>query len=186
VTAEETWLYEALDSVRLLYESRVPTFASCWGFQAVARALGGEVVHDLSRAELGTEAAFLTDHAFKDELFKDLPETFHTFMGHEDIVDRIPESAVLLASTDKVRNQAFTFPDRMFYATQFHPELTRDTLLDRARNYPTYVEKIAGVPWSHFESEVQDAPETQELIPRFMEMVLSNLNQNETEPARKS
>ncbi len=182
VTSEEAWLYRALESIRVLYDSCVPTFASCWGFQAVARALGGEVVHDLSRAELGTESAFLTDAGQRDDLFHHLPETFHSFMGHEDIVDRIPDSAVLLASTNQVANQAFTFPDRLFYATQFHPELNRQTLIDRVRNYPKYIEKIAGVPWPQFEEDVKDAPETQELIPRFMSMVVENLKQNSTEP----
>lgn len=184
VTAEEPWLYRALDSIRTLYDSRVPTFASCWGFQAVSRALGGKVVHDLSRAELGTEPAFLTAAGKQDELFSSLPEQFNCYMGHEDIVDAIPENAILLASTERVAHQAFTFPDRLFYATQFHPELKRETLLDRARNYSRYVEKIAGIPWEAFEAEVEEAIETEQLIPRFMQMVKSgsHLPPEELEP----
>src|SRR5688572_32098818 len=46
---DEPWLHRALVGLRLVYESRRPLFASCWGFQALARALGGRVVHDASR-----------------------------------------------------------------------------------------------------------------------------------------
>ena len=38
------WLELALDSMRRLFELDKPTFASCWGFQAMARALGGRVL----------------------------------------------------------------------------------------------------------------------------------------------
>ncbi|HBL46234.1 MAG TPA: aminotransferase, partial [Planctomycetaceae bacterium] len=38
---EGDWLDVALDSLRLVHDSRKPTFASCWGFQAMARAMGG-------------------------------------------------------------------------------------------------------------------------------------------------
>ena len=49
------WLERALDSLRRVHNCGKPTFASCWGFQALARAMGGRVIHDLERAELGTD-----------------------------------------------------------------------------------------------------------------------------------
>ena len=55
------WLPPALQAMRELYDMGIPTFASCWGFQAMAAALGGEVITDMSRAELGTVEVFLTD-----------------------------------------------------------------------------------------------------------------------------
>jgi GMP synthase (glutamine-hydrolysing) len=48
------WLLVALETMRQLYETSKPTFASCRGFQAMARDLGGKVVTDHSRAEVGT------------------------------------------------------------------------------------------------------------------------------------
>ncbi|MEE2719131.1 MAG: type 1 glutamine amidotransferase, partial [Planctomycetota bacterium] len=46
------WLDPALDAMRLLHELDKPTFASCWGCQAMARAMGGTVVTDPQRAEV--------------------------------------------------------------------------------------------------------------------------------------
>src|SRR4051812_30197145 len=48
------WLMRALDCLHEIHELSRPTFASCWGFQAMARAMGGTCVNDLPNAELGT------------------------------------------------------------------------------------------------------------------------------------
>ena len=60
VAAGGPWLEAALDAMRELLDLGKPTFASCWGFQAMARALGGLVVTDLRRAEVGTVSIRLT------------------------------------------------------------------------------------------------------------------------------
>ncbi|HWL72816.1 MAG TPA: type 1 glutamine amidotransferase, partial [Burkholderiaceae bacterium] len=97
-TANAPWLDHALDLLRLLHTRRKPTFASCWGFQAMARALGGTVIHDPSRAELGTHAVTLTAAGKADPLFGALGDSFEAQMGHEDVVVELPRDAVLLAS----------------------------------------------------------------------------------------
>ncbi|MEZ6045712.1 MAG: type 1 glutamine amidotransferase [Planctomycetaceae bacterium] len=171
VTSNEEWLFRALDSIRFLFESEKPTFASCWGFQAVARALGGEVITDLGQAEVGSLATFLTPDGKTDRLFGECPDQFFSYLGHQDIVTRLPENAVLLASTEKVENQAITFPGRMFYATQFHPELSRSDLMERVDAYPQYVEKISGLPVHEFEKTIVDAPEMAGLLQRFVQLV---------------
>ncbi len=63
------WLLRALEAMRELHDLAKPTFASCWGFQAMARALGGEVVNDRSRAEVGTHHVRLTAAGQSDPLF---------------------------------------------------------------------------------------------------------------------
>ena len=63
------WLAAALDAMVGLYETSKPTFASCWGFQAMARALGGEVVTDHARAEVGVTWLTLTEAGRNDPVF---------------------------------------------------------------------------------------------------------------------
>ena len=82
----------------------------------------------------------------------------------------MPADAELLASTDRVTNQAFRIPGKPLYCTQFHPELTRDTYLERVRAYPEYVEKIAGVPYEEFAARCTEAPEAGTLIRRCVEL----------------
>lgn len=170
---EAEWLRRALDGLRRLHALRKPTFASCWGFQAFARAMGGEVVHDLKRAELGTKKLFTTDGGRRDGLFNALGEQFEGQMGHEDRVSKLPPGATLLASTELVENQAYRFDGGPIYCTQFHPELNRRNLMDRLRAYPSYIERVAGITVAEFDAQCHDTPQTEALLPRFVEMVLA-------------
>lgn len=166
------WLESALDVLREVHQRRQPTFASCWGFQAMARALGGRVIPDASRAEVGTHRLQLTPAGLQDPVFGPLGESFAGQMGHEDCVVDLPPNATLLASTDKVANQAYCFDDAPIYCTQFHPELNRSDLLRRLDAYPEYIEHLTGMTVDEFRDSVYDTPETEQLLPRFVESVL--------------
>ncbi len=168
------WLPAALDQFRDLYEFSKPTFASCWGFQAFAKAIGGVVVTDLNRAEVGTLTFELTSEGHADPIFGPLDSPFLAQIGHQDIVDRLPEHAVLLCSSARVENEAFTFPGKPIYATQFHPELELSDLLKRLYAYPEYVEKITGLSLSEFTKTCHETPETQHLLSRFVKHVFGD------------
>ncbi|HID21332.1 MAG TPA: type 1 glutamine amidotransferase, partial [Planctomycetaceae bacterium] len=168
---EGKWLQAALDLMREIHRLAKPTFASCWGFQAMARALGGRVVHDLERAELGTRVLYLTDEGRRDPVFGPLGPSFLAHMGHEDRVAELPAGATRLAFTPLVDHQAYRIEGRPIYCTQFHPELNREDLLARVRSYPEYVEKIAGVTIDEFAATIQDTPQAATLLKRFVETV---------------
>ena len=151
---EGEWLERALDLMREIHRLAKPTFASCWGFQAMARAMGGRCVHDLPNAEVGTIEVELTDAGREDPLFGNLPTRFAAQAGHEDHVVELPPDAVLLASSDRVREQAFRFAGQPIYCTQFHPELDRTAMMERVIAYPEYVARIARVPYDEFVAEL--------------------------------
>ncbi len=165
-----SWLPAALDAMRELHDGAKPTFASCWGFQAMARALGGDVVTDPGRAELGTATLQLTDLGRHDPVFGTLPSPFAALVGHQDSVVRLPAGAELLASTSLVAYQAFRIRGKPMYCTQFHPELTRSTFLERVQAYPQYVETIAGVSYAEFAAQCTEAPEAGQLLRRCVEL----------------
>jgi GMP synthase (glutamine-hydrolysing) len=171
VAAGGEWFAPALAAMRELYELGKPTFASCWGFQAMAKALGGEVVTDKSRAELGSIEVRLTEAGRGDPLFAPLGDRFLAPMGHQDCVVRLPPKAILLASSEKVDNQAFRFPDKPIYCTQFHPELNRTALLQRVEAYPWYVQTITGDPIDAFAQKCQETEATDQLLSRFVQQL---------------
>ena len=76
VVAGGTWLDGALDAMRALYDLGKPTFGSCWGFQAMTKALGGEVVADVQRAEVGSFEIRLTEAGRQDPVIGPLGENF--------------------------------------------------------------------------------------------------------------
>jgi GMP synthase (glutamine-hydrolysing) len=163
------WLERALDTMRKIHHLAKPTFASCWGFQAMARAMGGRCIHDLPNAEVGTVELTLTDAGRDDPLFRHLPVTFAAQAGHEDHVVALPPDAILLASSVRVPEQAFRFTGRPIYCTQFHPELDRAAMIERVIQYPEYVARIARVPFDEFVHAVRETPEANSLLRRFVE-----------------
>ncbi len=165
------WLERTLDALREIHTYSLPTFASCWGFQAMARAMGGRCVNDLPNAEIGTIRLALTEAGWRDPLFGQLPLEFDAQAGHEDHVVELPHDAVLLASSDRVREQAFCFPDKPIYCTQFHPELDRTAMLERVAAYPEYIERIAGISFDDFVHSVHETPQANSLLKRFVQLV---------------
>jgi GMP synthase (glutamine-hydrolysing) len=172
IAGEEDWVEYVLETMRGLFDRQIPTFGSCWGFQVMARALGGTVVTDPERAELGTIPLTLTDAALQDPVFGGCTTPLLAQQGHQDIVTTLPPGAVLLASSRQVVNEAFCFTDRPIYCTQFHPELRRGDFLERCHAYPQYVNEIAGLPLDEFIKTVQETPQAHQLIRRFVDHVL--------------
>ena len=171
---EGVWLERALDTMREIHRLARPTFASCWGFQAMARAMGGRCVNDMPNAEVGTIELRMTEAGRADPLFGQLPATFLAQAGHEDHVVVLPSDAVLLASSGRVAEQAFRFEGRPIYCTQFHPELDRTSLLERVQAYPEYVERSAGIPYEEFIAGVRETPEANTVLRRFVEIILND------------
>lgn len=168
---EGAWLERALEALREIHALARPAFASCWGFQAMARALGGQVVKDLPRAELGTIELELTDAGREDPVFGPLGATFSAQAGHEDHVVALPPGATLLASSSRVAHQAYRFDGKPIYCTQFHPELSRDDLAGRLQAYPHYVAQIAQMPLETFLARCTPTPEAEALLQRFVQHV---------------
>ena len=138
----------------------------------MARAMGGRVIKDLARAEVGTHQVFLTEQGQADPIFKPLGESFKAQMGHEDCVVELPRGATLLASSKMVQNQAYRFDGLPIYCTQFHPELTREDLFARVESYPDYIERIARVPPDEFCESLEKSPHAEELLRRFVTTIL--------------
>ena len=172
-TSNGDWLEHGLDSMRLLCDTSKPTFASCWGFQAMARAMGGRVIHDPDRAELGTHEARLTVEGRVDPIFGPLGHVFLAQMGHTDRVADLPPKTTRLAMTERVDNQAFCFDERPIYCTQFHPELSLTRLLERVRAYPEYIRIRTGMSMDQFAASCMDTPEANALLLRFLNHVFA-------------
>ena len=167
------WLQAALDAMVGLYEMGKPTFASCWGFQAMARALGGEVITDRSRAEVGVTSMEMTDAGIDDPVFGPLGRRFRALAGHEDHVISLPDDAVLLASSELSENQAFHFPGKPIYCTQFHPELDKVGLVSRIAMYPSYLPLAGASSLDELDEMTPELPETEDLLRRFLRQVLN-------------
>jgi GMP synthase (glutamine-hydrolysing) len=103
-----------------LFDAGVPTFGICYGFQAMAQALGGRVDRtDL--AEFGRTP--LTVTASDNTLFHGLPGEQSVWMSHGDAVVEAPAGFAVLARTAGSPVAAFEDAARRLAGVQFHPEV---------------------------------------------------------------
>ena len=113
-----------------------PFLGACYGI-GVLGGLRGGIVDRTWNEPIGALPVRLTDEGRADPLFGEMPDEFTAFLGHKEAVARLPEGAVLLASTDTCPVHAFRL-GRNVYATQFHPELDAVALCDRVDAYSAH------------------------------------------------
>ena len=138
VTDTFAWTDSLIALCRACGDRAAPLFGSCWGHQFIARAFGGTVVHDSSRAEMGTHDIVLTAAGEADPLFGGFPRRFGAQMGHHDRVSVLPPGGVELARNDTAPYQAFRLAGLPIYGTQFHSELDEQAERDRLVTYRAY------------------------------------------------
>jgi GMP synthase-like glutamine amidotransferase len=119
---EKPFIKEAAELMREAVDRRVPVLGVCFGGQLLAWALDARVEKGPVR-ELGFEPIHPTSGAAGDPLFSDLGDGDRAFQWHMDTFD-LPARAELLATGDRVTNQAFRVGDRA-WGTQFHFEVDR-------------------------------------------------------------
>ena len=103
-----------------LFEAGIPVFGMCYGFQAMAQALGGDVAHDGTREYGRTEVRVADDAGV---LHDGLPAQHPVWMSHGDSVVRAPEGFTVTASTDRVQVAGFEDTERRLAGVQYHPEV---------------------------------------------------------------
>ncbi|MEX3503979.1 glutamine amidotransferase [Corynebacterium sp. LK2510] len=110
-----------------------PLLGACYGIGAIGTAIG---------ARLGTEHAedagpvelSLVDATSSDPVLAGLPERFTSIVGHKEAVLELPDKATVLVTGEACPVQMFRVKSNV-YATQFHPELTGESLELRLRTY---------------------------------------------------
>jgi GMP synthase-like glutamine amidotransferase len=104
----------------------IPTWGICFGAQAIARAIYGNVKTMLEvnkHPENGITRVYLnSDH--HNKLFENVPTEFVTTMSHCDCF--IVNEDLRLARTDLWENEAYQVKDRYTWGVQFHPEFTKE------------------------------------------------------------
>ena len=102
-----------------IFELGIPIFGICYGFQAMAQALGGEVSkNDISEYGRTNFSADTTSH-----LFTGLEPNFDVWMSHGDSVITAPNGFATIGRTANTPVAAFENESGQFAGVQFHPEV---------------------------------------------------------------
>lgn len=124
-----------------IFDLGVPVFGICYGFQVMARALGGEV------ANTGLREYGSTDMAVAGEggsLLVGQPDSQTVWMSHGDSVSKAPEGFEVLASTSSTPVAAFGSKERRMYGVQWHPEVKHSEFGQRV--IENFLHDTAGIP----------------------------------------
>jgi GMP synthase (glutamine-hydrolysing) len=103
-----------------LFETGIPVFGICYGFQAMAQALGGTVAHtgsrEFGRTELGLDGPGGVLHT-------ELPARHPVWMSHGDSVTEAPAGFTVTAGSEGAPVAAFENTERRLAGVQYHPEV---------------------------------------------------------------
>jgi GMP synthase (glutamine-hydrolysing) len=103
-----------------LFDAGVPIFGICYGFQAMARALGGTVARTGAREFGGTA---LSPAAEAGVLLRELPAELAVWMSHGDCVTEAPAGFAVTATSAGAPVAAFEDLAGRRVGVQFHPEV---------------------------------------------------------------
>lgn len=120
----------------------VPTLGVCLGHQLLACALGGTVDVNELGTRIGLTSVALTDAGREDPVLTS-SVTRRATHWNEDVVTRLPDSAVRLATAPDGTVQAARYA-RLAWGVQFHPEVTAAIFRSWAEEDPSR-ENLAGI-----------------------------------------
>jgi GMP synthase (glutamine-hydrolysing) len=101
-----------------LFDLGLPVFGICYGFQAMAQALGGTVAHTGASEYGRTELKVLGG-----ELHSGLPSAQPVWMSHGDAVTAAPDGFEVVASSPGAAVAGFENRGRKLAGVQYHPEV---------------------------------------------------------------
>ena len=125
-----------------LFEAGVPVLGICYGFQAMAQALGGTVAHTGAREYGATTATAVGGPTAS--ILEGSPGTQTVWMSHGDSVVEAPAGFEVLASTETTPVAAFADDARRLYGVQWHPEVKHSEHGQRVLE--SFLHDIAGLP----------------------------------------
>lgn len=169
VTDHEEWSERTAEWAREVIEAGVPVLGVCYGHQLMAYALGGSVDYHPQGSEVGQIAVTLNDAAQHDPLLSGLPNSFDTFLSHEQSVLALPKGAVVLGASSHDPHQIVRYSPTAF-SVQFHPEFSAPVM---NKIITSRSERVAmkGKDRDALLAKVSDTPESRAILQRFVALL---------------
>jgi len=121
---EYEYILREADYLKTAIDAGTPVLAICFGHQLVAHILGGEVIRDEDRQEIGWFDVQQNESGLQAPLFSGIPNEFRMFQYHYDRIARLPENAKVLATSPNCDVQALEYEGLPVQSVQFHPEIS--------------------------------------------------------------
>jgi len=119
---DRPWIAPLLDLIRRADSLRLPMVGACFGHQAIAVALGGQVGRSARGWGLGTTVTRFTRHL---DWMQPRHGALRLYCAHNEQVTVLPPGAVVLGHDPIAPVSAFAIGGHVL-CTQHHPEMTPD------------------------------------------------------------
>ncbi|MFN3937858.1 MAG: type 1 glutamine amidotransferase [Gemmobacter sp.] len=129
VNDPDPWIGRLLALLRDLVTGGVPVYGACFGHQAVARALGGEVGPNPGGWAIGGVDSRLDAPVPGIE-----PGPIRLYAAHKEQVTRLPAGIAPVAAGPGCPHAGLRLGAHLL-TTQYHPEFTDDFMADLVREY---------------------------------------------------
>ncbi|MBT3437044.1 MAG: amidotransferase [Oceanospirillaceae bacterium] len=120
------WQYQLFDFIRSVHANKVPLAGICYGHQAIAHALGGEVERFIGGWGVGINQLQTTQ---LPKWMQPQPAQLDLLAMHQDQVTQLPPHCDVFLSSDFCPISGFYQAHRLF-AIQQHPEFTPELCQD--------------------------------------------------------
>lgn len=140
VYEQHDWQDKLLDFIRTLHAQKIPLVGICYGHQAIAQALGGNVELSPKGYGVGLKP---TQVVQKPHWMQHAPDTVTLYSMHKRQVTTIPQQATPFLTSDFCPNAGFTIGDHTFTVQQhpdFNAEVTRELVEKRRDEMATCAE----------------------------------------------
>ncbi|XP_010526322.1 PREDICTED: gamma-glutamyl peptidase 1-like [Tarenaya hassleriana] len=131
--ADDDWILELCSLVQKLDHMKKKVLGICFGHQIICRIRGGKVGRARKGPELGLRNITIAKGADEKlgEYFGDdeIPTSLNIIKCHQDEVLELPESAKVIAYSDRYDVEMFSIEDH-FFCIQGHPEYNREIVFE--------------------------------------------------------
>ena len=130
---QEKWLQKLFHLIVDITAAKVPLFGCCFGHQAVAKALGGEVAENPFGWSVGTE---ITEFTRYESWLPKNKNSISLYSAHQEQVTITPPTARIIGTNLRCPIAAMAIGDSVM-TMQYHPEITpafMDALINSMEN----------------------------------------------------
>ena len=120
----DPWIRRLMNLIREINDLRMPLVGCCFGHQAIAVALGGEVSRNAFGWAFGVAE---TRFSVREKWMNPFSRSIGLYAAHSEQVSKLPPGARVLGGNDRCPFAAFAV-DSHIMATGYHPEMTQEFL----------------------------------------------------------
>jgi GMP synthase-like glutamine amidotransferase len=163
---EGTWLPKIEAFIEEIYARDIPVFGICFGHQIILKHAGAQIQRNPDMEEVGTFLVTCNSLAATDELMETIPMSFDAIYAHKETPVDVPDSIVVLASSERVRAAVTRVAGRRAWSVMFHPDMNMMAVRERFAMFPHYAESPE--KFAQALAAFREAPAAQEILRKFV------------------